>query len=145
MDFFQNQEVARKKTGLLIVYFVLAVILIIATVYVVIAAVLRLGDPAAAQPGEPLSLSALLDPQLFGAVALGTAALISGGSLYKIASLSGGGHTGAELMGGKLLHPQTTDPDERRILNVVEEMAIAAGTPVPPPPHHWGNSRQQTR
>ena len=61
-----------------------------------------------------------------------TAALISGGSLYKIASLSGGGHTVAELLGGRLLHPQTTDPDERRILNVVEEMAIAAGTPVPP-------------
>ncbi len=131
MDFFQNQEVARKKTGLLIVYFLLAVILIIATVYVVIAAVLRLGDPAA-QTGDTISLAALWDPQLFGAVALGTAALISGGSLYKIASLSGGGHTVAELMGGKLLHPQTTDPDERRILNVVEEMAIAAGTPVPP-------------
>ena len=65
-------------------------------------------------------------------MAVGTAALISGGSLYKIASLSGGGHTVAELMGGRLLHPQTTDPDERRILNVVEEMAIAAGTPVPP-------------
>jgi Zn-dependent protease with chaperone function len=131
MDFFQNQEVARKKTGLLIVYFLVAVILIIATIYVVIAAVLHMGDPEA-QPGEAVSLSALWDPQLFGAVAMGTAALISGGSLYKIASLSGGGHTVAELMGGKLLHPQTTDPDERRILNVVEEMAIAAGTPVPP-------------
>ena len=28
--------------------------------------------------------------------------------------------------------PRRADPDERRILNVVEEMAIAAGTPVPP-------------
>ncbi len=63
---------------------------------------------------------------------MGTAALISGGSLYKIASLAGGGHTVAELLGGRLLQPQTADPDERRILNVVEEMAIAAGTPVPP-------------
>ena len=35
-------------------------------------------------------------------------------------------------MGGRLLHPQTTDLNERKILNVVEEMAIAAGTPVPP-------------
>ncbi len=32
MDFFQNQEVARKKTGVLIGYFLLAVVLIIATV-----------------------------------------------------------------------------------------------------------------
>ena len=77
-------------------------------------------------------LISLWNPELFGAVAVGTAALISGGSLYKIASLSGGGQTVAELLGGRLLHPETTDPDERRILNVVEEMAIAAGTPVPP-------------
>ena len=48
MDFFQNQEVARKKTGLLIVYFLLAVILIIVTVYVAIAAVLHLGGSGGA-------------------------------------------------------------------------------------------------
>ena len=131
MDFFQSQEVARKKTGRLIVYFLLAVILIIVTVYVAIAAVLHLGDPAARE-GANLSLLSLWDPELFGAVAVGTAALISGGSLYKIASLSGGGQTVAELMGGRLLHPHTSDPEERKILNVVEEMAIAAGTPVPP-------------
>jgi Zn-dependent protease with chaperone function len=131
MDFFQSQEVARKKTGRLIVYFLLAVILIIATVYAAIAAVLMLADPAA-RDGTPGSVYSLWNPELFGAVAVGTAALISGGSLYKIASLSGGGQSVAELLGGRLLHAETTDLDERRILNVVEEMAIAAGTPVPP-------------
>jgi Zn-dependent protease with chaperone function len=115
----------------LIAYFLLAVILIIVTVYVAIAAVLRLAGPAA-RDGEPASLLSLWDPELFGAVAVGTAALVAGGSLYKIASLSGGGQSVAELLGGRLLHPQTTDPDERRILNIVEEMAIAAGMPVPP-------------
>ena len=65
-------------------------------------------------------------------MSLGTLALIGGGSLYKIASLAGGGHTVAELLGGRPLSPQTTDPDERKLLNVVEEMAIASGTPVPP-------------
>lgn len=131
MDFFQNQEVARKKTGRLIVYFLLAVILIIVTIYLAIAAVLHWAEPAAREGGS-LELPSLWDPQLFVVIAAGTAALISGGSLYKIASLSGGGHTVAELMGGRLLHPQTRDLDERKILNVVEEMAIAAGTPVPP-------------
>ena len=131
MDFFQSQEHARKKTGLLIAYFLLAVILIIVTVYVAIAAVLHVGGSGGAgQRGADAFLA--LGPQLFGAVAAGTAALITGGSLYKIASLSGGGHTVAELMGGRLLHPETSDLDERKILNVVEEMAIAAGTPVPP-------------
>jgi Zn-dependent protease with chaperone function len=36
------------------------------------------------------------------------------------------------MLGGRLLDPGTTDPDERRLLNVVEEMSIASGTPVPP-------------
>jgi Zn-dependent protease with chaperone function len=131
MDFFQQQDIARRKTGLLIAYFLLAVVLIIVAVYLAIAVVLRLTEPSE-EPGGALALSALWDPQLFAMVAAGTAALISGGSLYKIAALSGGGHTVAELLGGRLLHPETTDPDERRVLNVVEEMAIAAGTPVPP-------------
>ena len=88
MDFFENQEVARKKTGRLIAYFLLAVILIIMTVYLAVAAVLHWADPVA-RGNAPLSLVSFWDPELFGAVAVGTAALISGGSLYKIASLSG--------------------------------------------------------
>ena len=131
MDFFQSQEVARKKTGLLVAYFVLAVILIIVTVYLAIAAILQAAGPAVRE-GAELTAPSLWDPQLFGAIAAGTTALIAGGSLYKIAALSSGGHTVAELLGGRLLHPQTSDLNERKILNVVEEMAIAAGTPVPP-------------
>ena len=46
-------------------------------------------------------------------VALGTSGLIAGGSLFKIAALSGGGHTVAELLGGRLLHPDKASPDER--------------------------------
>lgn len=131
MDFFQSQDVAKRKTGWLIFYFLLAVILIILSVYVAVAAVLRVAGPSHRTADGP-ALRALWDPQLFGMVAVGTAALIAGGSAYKIAALSGGGHTVAELMGGRLLQPQTTVPEERRVLNVVEEMAIAAGTPVPP-------------
>ncbi len=36
------------------------------------------------------------------------------------------------MMGGRAIDPQTTDPAQRRLLNVVEEMALAAGVPVPP-------------
>ena len=104
MDFFQNQEVARKKTGWLIVYFLLAVILIILTVYVAIAVVLQMAGPAE-RDGAPGSLLSLWDPELFGAVAVGTAALISGGSLYKIASLAGGGQTVAEQLGRPAVAP----------------------------------------
>ena len=38
----------------------------------------------------------------------------------------------AESLGGRRVFPDTTDPVERRLLNVVEEMALASGVPVPP-------------
>ena len=63
---------------------------------------------------------------------LAALALIAGGSLFKIAQLSGGGTVVAERLGGRRVYPNTTDPTERRLLNVVEEMALASGVPVPP-------------
>ena len=131
MDYFQNQDVARKKTGRLVFFFILAVILIILSVYVAVDVVLALAEPESR--GEAVDGAARLwNPELFGIVALGTSGLIAGGSLFKVAALSGGGHTVAELLGGRLLHPDKASPDERRLLNVVEEMAIASGVPVPP-------------
>jgi Zn-dependent protease with chaperone function len=62
----------------------------------------------------------------------GSLLLIGGGSLFKVAQLSGGGHVVAENLGGRRIFPDTTDPVERRVLNVVEEMALASGVPVPP-------------
>jgi Zn-dependent protease with chaperone function len=131
MDFFQNQEVARQKTGTLVFFFVLAVVLIVLSVYFAVATVLEYAEPASPD-GTVSAVHSLWNPELFGAVALGTSALIAGGSLYKVAALSGGGHTVAELLGGRLLHPDQANLDERRVLNVVEEMAIASGLPVPP-------------
>ena len=71
MDYFQNQDVARKKTGLLVFLFLTAVILIILSVYIAIGTVLELGRPAG--PGEAVhAASRLWNPELFGMVALGT-------------------------------------------------------------------------
>ena len=57
--------------------------------------------------------------------------LIFGGSFYKTMSLSAGGTSVAEMLGGRLISQGTTDLQQRQLLNVVEEMAIAAGMPVP--------------
>jgi Zn-dependent protease with chaperone function len=130
MDFFQHQETARRKTGLLVFYFVVAVVLIVILVNAIVAGALVLSGSRAGPRGG--AVSQVWNPGLFGGVSLVTLALIGGGSAYRIASLAGGGHTVAEMMGGRPLAPQTTDPDERKIQNVVEEMAIASGTPVPP-------------
>jgi len=65
-------------------------------------------------------------------VALLTLVIVGGGSLYKIAQLRGGGRAVAESLGGRLLNSETRDPAERKVLNVVEEMAVASGTATPP-------------
>ena len=67
----------------------------------------------------------------FLGVTVGTLAVIFIGSAYKTNELAGGGSAVATLMGGRLVNPNTTDPDERKLLNVVEEMSIASGVPVP--------------
>ncbi|MEO8377489.1 MAG: M48 family metallopeptidase, partial [Candidatus Sumerlaeota bacterium] len=41
------------------------------------------------------------------------------------------GEVVASLLGGKPLDPKGAQPDERRLINIVEEMALASGVPVP--------------
>ena len=84
MDFFQSQEQARKKTGLLIAYFLVRRHSDHRDGLHGDRGILRFADPAARTAGRS-TLSSLWDFQLFGAVAVGTSALIAGGSLYKMA------------------------------------------------------------
>lgn len=70
-------------------------------------------------------------PSLFFTIAGGTVVLVGLGSLYKIQTLKAGGSVIAQEMGGRLLLAEMAHPDERQLLNVVEEMAIAAGISVP--------------
>lgn len=126
MDFFDHQEQARKRTSLLLVYFVIAVGLIILSVYAVISAFIVAGGdgPAHLRP-------VFFEPERFFAVAIGVVFVILLGTLYQLSALGGGGAAVARMLGGEPVQPNTTDPTERKLLNVVEEMAIAAGTPVP--------------
>jgi Zn-dependent protease with chaperone function len=128
MDFFEHQEKARRKTSQLVAYFLIAVVLIILAVYLAVVGVLFYGQNRDHQgPGATLWY-----PDVFAAVTLGTLVIITTGSVYKFAELSGGGETVARSLGGRRVAPNTTDLRERVLLNVVEEMAIASGTPVPP-------------
>jgi Zn-dependent protease with chaperone function/uncharacterized tellurite resistance protein B-like protein len=129
MDFFERQETARRNTKLLVVYFVLGVIGIILAVY--LAAGLILNGKALRHHSGTALPSLLWNPQLLLGTATGTIILIFCGSAYKIMALSRGGSAVAEMLGGRPINSDTSDPDERKLLNVVEEMAIASGTPVP--------------
>ena len=130
MDFFANQEKARKHTKVLVIYFVIAVLCIIASVYIA-SLLIFYGANTRQQPGVTPPELVLWDPELFLYVALGTLGVVIIGSLYKTAALAKGGSAVAESLGGRLINPNTTHPDERRLRNVIEEMAIAAGVPVP--------------
>lgn len=128
MDFFERQDKARRNTKLLVFYFVLAVLSIIAAVYLA-AALLFQG--AAATQREASPEFALWRPELLLWVATGTLGVIVCGSVFKTMQLAAGGSAVAESLGGRLLSPNTNDPDERKLLNVVEEMALASGVAVP--------------
>ncbi|MGB3648515.1 MAG: M48 family metallopeptidase, partial [Desulfobulbales bacterium] len=61
-----------------------------------------------------------------------TLLVVISGSLYKIAVLRSGGARVAEMLGGMLIPASSDAFLEKRLLNIVEEMAIASGVPVPP-------------
>ena len=130
MDFFEHQDKARKNTKVLVVYFVIAVACIIASVYIA-SLLIFYGTHAKQPPGAPPPELVLWDPKLFLYVALGTLGVVIIGSLYKTAALAKGGSAVAESLGGRIVNPNTTHPDERKLRNVIEEMAIAAGVAVP--------------
>ncbi len=134
MDFFEQQTKARRKTKWLVLYFFLAVISMIVMVYAV--ALLAFGYIGLRHhhyytDDQDQPQFNLWDGKLFAEVALGTIVVIFCGSAYKTMALSGGGRAVAESLGGRLVASNTTDPDERKLLNVVEEMSIASGVPMP--------------
>ena len=139
MDFFAAQELRRRKTKWLIALYVLAVLSIIIGIYVVIAIGLGFANQRfAAEAGGDVNGAmsferfSLFHPQLFAIVAGLNLLVIGIASISKIIELRGGGEHVASSLGGVRVPASTTNPAERQLLNVVEEMAIASGISVPP-------------
>lgn len=124
VNFFEHQQQARRNTGLLVVLFFLAFTLIVGGVTLVAAFIMG-GVADNASGGYTLSL----EPLLWVVTIVGGGILVV--MLIKWLQLKSGGRVVAEHLGGQLISTNTTDPVERRVLNVVEEMAIAANMPVP--------------
>ncbi len=129
MNFFEHQDRARTSTTRLLLLFVVAIAtLVVGTSYVVALALAAMQ----AKSGRHVEFGMALPPDIL----LGTATVIVSvvllGALYRIAQLHSGGRAIAESMGGRLLSRNQPSLDETKILNVVEEMALASGLPVPP-------------
>ena len=120
MNFFEAQDKAKRATRWLVLVYVLATLLIVAGVTAIAAAVLF-----SAEQGE------LANPSSLAIIAILTTLFIVGATLYKTSVLSGGGGRVAKDMGGTLVPTDVQDPLRRRLRNVIEEMAIASGVPVP--------------
>lgn len=129
MDFFEHQELARRNSRRLIGLMTLAVLALIAmTTLVILLGVVGMG-PEQLAGGWPAFLRRHWTLLLW--VGLGVGALVLAGGLFRWFQLRHGGAAVAEALGGQLIPGNSDDPHERKLLNVVEEMAIAAGTPVP--------------
>jgi Zn-dependent protease with chaperone function len=113
LDFFERQEQARRTTRWLVLWYALAVASVVAS-FCAVAALFR----------PPM--------QIYVAVAALVGGCILAVSACRIWQLSEGGEAVAELLGARYVDPWKCSPTERRLLNVVEEMAIASGIAVPP-------------
>jgi len=130
LNFFEYQDQARRQTRWLVVLFVLAVL----TIIVVIDLALLVGFGVSGRgPQQAVfnteTLRANLPALTVGALV--TAAVITLASLFKTMSLRAGGGAVARELGGTQVTPDTHDPLQRRLYNVVEEIALASGIPVP--------------
>ncbi len=130
MNFFESQDRVRKNTAVLVLLFVLAVVALITMTNVLIMVVFGFIDSQQLRDGGTLIRQ--MDWQTFVAVGAGVSVVVLAGSAYKIMALSAGGKVVAESLGGQLIPRNTQDLMQRKLLNVVEEMAIASGTPAPP-------------
>ncbi len=129
MDFFEQQHRARRRTWLMLILFVLAVAAIVAAFDLVCAIVyIWLFD---VQILYSSSLLQQVPRSVYLWSTLATLLVIGWGTASRLYQLSGGGVAVADLIGARHVKRDTGEPAERRLLNVVEEMALASGITVP--------------
>ena len=133
MNFFEAQERARKSSRALVWWFILSVVGVIVVMYVLGVSLWQYSstNPQGVYAATDTAELVWWDPTIFTWVSVLVGGVIMTGSWVKLAQLSGGGKVVAQSLGGRAVEPTTTDLPERRLLNVVEEMAIASGVPVP--------------
>ncbi len=129
MDFFAHQDRARRQTTLMVVLFLISVVLIVLAINLVGGAIfIAMAD----LPPFPLGTAFASVPRsawwITTAVVL---CIITAGTLTRLYALSGGGAAVAEMVGARRVPRDTREPGERRLINIIEEMAIASGINVP--------------
>ena len=114
MNFYEHQDQARKRTKIIVLLFIVAVLMIMTIVIV------------------PVGLMSEWNAGAIATAAVFCVLIVGISTLVKLRQLNGGGHVVAEMLGGTELETVGGDPAQRKVKNIVEEMAIASGMPVPP-------------
>jgi len=132
MDFFREQDIARRNSRLLTLLFGLAVLVLISLTTAVLGGVSVVGGTSSLQPVTMAEWLSALDWPLFFSVAAGISLVVGVVVLFNWIRFSQGGDAVAEALGGRPIASGSTDPLEQRAQNVVAEIALAANMPVPP-------------
>ncbi len=130
MNFYKAQDHAKRTTRRLVFLFAIAVIALVVITEILLLFIF--GGLSISSGGDPIAWIKSIDPRTALIVAGAVVAMIGGASLVRWMQLRGGGSAVANGLGGRRIQPDSQDPCERKVLNVVEEMAIASGIPVPP-------------
>ena len=136
MDFYAYQAAARRQSRVFVLMFMAAVAVVVIALDAVIFTVLAARTSASAYADQyggsvgPLEF-AMRNPDAVLVVSLLIIGVIGLASLFKSAQLRGGGAVVAQSLGGVRVERDTADPARKRLRNVIEEMAIASGVPVP--------------
>ncbi|MDO9477582.1 MAG: M48 family metallopeptidase [Pseudohongiella sp.] len=127
MDFFSAQDHAKRRTRYLVLLFVLSLLSLLAMTNVLLYLIFSFSSVDT----EISRVDATPGPALYIGVSLAVLLVVIVSSLFKTLSLRQGGDAIAQMMNARLL-VSASSVDEQKLLNVVEEMAIASGTAVPP-------------
>ena len=127
MSFFEQQHKARKRTGRLVGLFLIAVALTVTALNAAVYLVARYST----LEDQALPLEDWMSQPYWLWISGATILVIVGGSLRTLFKLSGGGKSVAQMVGARRIKMSSQEPGERELINVVEEMSIASGTPVP--------------
>ena len=133
MDFFARQEQSRRTSRVLVALFLLAFLACALATTVVVGAAARiyLNSNALVLGGQTWQQWVAAHVGLLAMMIGGTLAVMGLASLYRAATIARGGGQVARLLGATEVSGEGADPLQRRLVNVVEEMALAAGLPVP--------------
>ena len=126
VTFFDHQDHAMRRSRWALAGFAITVLAVTVSVTLLADMLYRYGLAESPQEVDPSTLQTL-----WVAASIGTLVVILLSWAYRRWTLSGGAEAVMKSMGGRWLSADTADPGEKRLLNLVEEMSIASGIPVP--------------